>query len=341
MKIKTFAIAAMLILGGSFIIYLYYYRNTISTDNAYIRGNITNIAPKISGNIEHIYIKDNQPVKKGERLLRIDQRDYIEKVKQAQSSLAVQEATLLTIEANKHQQTTLIAQAQANVNAAVATWKNAQRLYHRYTSLKETGAVSRQQYDEATTTLEENEAKVAAAKAYLSSQQQQLQVLEAEKKSAQASLRHAQDLLEQSQLELSYTEVYSPVDGVVGNRQARVGLYVAAGTTLMSIVPLSDLWIVANFKENEIDRLHINQQARITLDSFPDVTLIGNIDSFSPGSGASFSVIPADNATGNFVRVVQRVPVKITLSKLKLDADSSLRLVPGLSAVVEIDTVSN
>jgi membrane fusion protein (multidrug efflux system) len=193
--------------------------------------------------------------------------------------------------------------------------------------------ISQAEVDESDAARSRAEAAVAAAVAATDAQQERIAVLSTEREAAVATVDQARAARDLAQIDLDNTVVRAPVDGVVGNRQVRVGRLVSPGAPLLDIVPVDDVWIVANFKETQVGRIRPGQRVRITVDAYPEETFAGEVDSFAPGSGSAFSLLPADNATGNFVRVVQRVPVKIRL----VDNPLPGRLVPGLSTRVEID----
>jgi membrane fusion protein, multidrug efflux system len=203
----------------------------------------------------------------------------------------------------------------------------------RRRELIRTNAVSQAAVDESDAALARAEAGVSAASATVEAQQQRIAVLATQREAAVAAVAQAKAARDLAQIDLEHTVVFAPVDGVIGNRQVRLGRLVAPGASLLDIVPVSNVWVVANFKETQIEHIRPGQRARITVDGYPDKTLEGVVDSFAPGSGSAFSLLPVDNATGNFIRVVQRVPVKIRFADNPLPG----RIVPGLSARVEID----
>lgn len=309
---------------------------TISTDNAYVRGNVTSLAPKVAGYVTAVAIADNQPVKVGDILFRIDDRDYRARRAQAVASREAAEARLANIDAEIELQHTLVRQADAQRLATVAELKLATLASGRRRELIRTSAVSQAQVDESDTARSKAEAGLAAATATLDGQRQKIAVLSTQREAAAAAVAQAEAALDLAEIDLDSTVVRAPVDGVVGNRQVRVGRLVAPGVALLDLVPLEDLWVVANFKETQIEHIAPGQRVRVWIDGYPGVTLDGIVDSFAPGSGSAFTLLPPDNATGNFVRVVQRVPVKIRLA----GNHAAERLVPGLSARVVIDRKS-
>lgn len=304
----------------------------IATDNAYVRGDVTSLAPKVSGYVTAVHVRDNQQVQAGDVLFRINDADYVARLAQAEANVAAALARLENIDAEAGLQTALIRQAQAQRRSTAAELDLAAKANDRRRELIEGGAVSQAQLDESESARARAEAGVSAASAGVDAQQQKIVVLAAQREAALAAIAQAEAARDLARIDLESTVVRAPVSGVVGNRQVRVGRLVAPGTPLLDIVPVSDLWVVANFKETQLGRIRPGQSVRIKVDGYPDDALAGVVDSFAPGSGSSFSLLPADNATGNFVRVVQRVPVKIRF----VDRRPSDRLVPGLSARVEI-----
>jgi membrane fusion protein (multidrug efflux system) len=304
-----------------------------STDNAYVRGNVTAIAPKVAGYVNAVAIDDNQAVRAGDILFRIDDRDYRARLAQAAAAVAAALARLANVDAQIELQHALARQAQAQKLSAMAELMLASKASDRRRELVRSHTISQAEVDESDAARSRAEAAVAAAVAANDAQQARIAVLSTERDAAAAAVDQARAARDLARIELDNTVVRAPVDGVVGNRQVRVGRLVAPGAALLDLVPVDGVWIVANFKETQVGRIRPGQRVRITVDAYPDKTLAGEVDSFAPGSGSAFSLLPADNATGNFVRVVQRVPVKIRLADNPLPG----RLVPGLSARVEID----
>jgi membrane fusion protein (multidrug efflux system) len=242
-------------------------------------------------------------------------------------------ARLTNVDADTTLQYAVIRQAEAQKRSAGAELNLATRAFDRRKELIRTNAVSQAQLDESDAARSRAEAGVSAASASVEAQQQRIAVLATQRQAAVAAVAQAQAARDVAQIDLDNTVVRAPVGGVVGNRQVRIGRLVAPGVSLLDIVPIDDLWVVANFKETQIEQIRPGQRVDVTIDGYPNETLEGVVDSFAPGSGSAFSLLPTDNATGNFVRVVQRVPVKIRL----LGRPLSGRLVPGLSARVAID----
>ena len=313
--------------------WVYARSNETFTDNAYIRGDMTSLAPKIAGYVMTVEVQDNQTVRAGDVLFRIDERDYRARLAQAEANVEAAQARLTNVDAETPLQHALIRQAEAQKLASVAEMNLARKASDRRRELIRTNAVSQAQVDESDAALSKTEAGVSAASATVEAQRQRIAVLASQREAAVAAVAQAHAARDLAQIDLDNTVVRAPVDGVIGNRQVRIGRLVAPGTSLLDIVPVQDVWVVANFKETQIEHIRPGQRARIKVDGYPHQTIEGVVDSFAPGSGSAFTLLPADNATGNFIRVVQRVPVKIRFANNPLSG----RLVPGLSARVEID----
>ncbi|NIJ21640.1 membrane fusion protein (multidrug efflux system) [Sphingomonas naasensis] len=304
-----------------------------STDNAYVRGDVTSLAPRVAGYVTSVAVRDNQAVRAGDVLFRIDDRDYRAKLAQAEAAVAAARARIANSAEEIRLQHTLVRQAEAQRGAALADLTLNRKTSERRRELVERGAVSRAQVDESDAGRLRAEAGTAVSRATVDAQRQRIDVLGTQRAAAIAALAQAEAARELARIDLENTVVRAPITGVVGNRQVRVGRLVTPGASLLDIVPVGDLFVVANFKETQLGQIRPGRRARIRVDGYPDIALEGVVDSFAPGSGSAFSLIPADNATGNFVRVVQRVPIKIRLQGNPLQG----RLVPGLSARVEID----
>lgn len=314
--------------------WLYAGRFEEETDNAYLRADITSIAPKVSGYVVGVDVADNEAVEAGDILFRIDDKDYRTRLARAEADIASAHASLLNTEAERDLQESTIAQSEAQLDAALATQKFSVREFERYRSLARTNVVSRAQLEQREAASTQAGAAVGAAKAAVQVQRKKLNVLAAQREAAGAALSQAEASRVLAQIDLDNTIVRAPIGGVVGNRQVRVGRLVTAGMPLLDLVPVRHIWVIANFKESQLEHVRVGQPVRVTVDAYPHAEVRGVVDSLSPGSGAAFSLIPPDSATGNFVRVVQRVPVKVRLTSVVPE----LRLVPGLSARVTIDT---
>jgi membrane fusion protein (multidrug efflux system) len=303
-----------------------------STDNAYVRGDVTSLAAKVAGYVTALEVEDNQSVHAGDVLFRIDDRDYRAKLAQAMANVSAAQARLIHVDAQIQLQRALIRQAEAQRRSATADMTLATKTHDRSRKLIVSNAVSQALVDETGTAQSRAVASVSAASATVEAQQQHIAVFMAEREAAVAAVSQAEAARDLAQIDLDHTVVRAPVEGVIGNRQIRLGRYVTPGVALLDIVPVNAVWVVANFKETQLEHIRPGQHVRITVDGYPDAALDGVVDSFAPGSGSAFSLLPPDNATGNFVRVVQRVPVKILMADNPLPG----RIVPGLSARVEV-----
>jgi membrane fusion protein (multidrug efflux system) len=307
-----------------------------STDDAYIGADITPIAPKVPGFIAQVAVTDNQFVEAGALLVKLDDRDYRAQLARAEASVAAQEATLANLDATHRLQLAIIDQSAAEIGATEAELARTKDDVDRYHALINLAA-SVQRFQQADTDHKKAQAADQKARAVLDAERRRLDVIETQKRQAQAALDEAVAERDIARLNLGYTEIRAPIAGVVGNRAARVGAYATQGTQLLSVVPSQGLWIDANFKESQIGQMREGQPVDVTADVFPGVAFHGRVASLAPATGAQFSVIPPENATGNFTKIVQRVPVRILL-----DADNAnlAALRPGLSVAVAVDSRS-
>jgi membrane fusion protein, multidrug efflux system len=310
-------------------------RFQVSTDDAYVKADSTTVAPKVSGYIASVLVGDNEPVKTGQVLARIDDRDFRVSLEQANADLAAAKAAVATKLAAITAQQSAIDAAQATIAVDQATLTFADQDDKRYAQLASNGYGSVQNAQQAASRLAAGRAAVARDTASLANATKQLDVLKAELAQAQAAVTRDEALRDQAQLNLSYTTITSAVDGVVGNRTLRVGQYVQAGTQLMAVVPLAAAYIVANYKETQLADVHPGQPVAVVVDTYPGVTFSGHVDSIAPASGQEFALLPPDNATGNFTKVVQRIPVKIVLDP---GTGFAGELRPGMSVYPTIET---
>ena len=305
-----------------------------STDNAYVQGEITRVSSQLSARIDEVLVQDNQHVAKGDLLVRLEPDDFRLAVERARAALATREAERLQAESRLTQQSSLIAAGQAQVAANQATLGRAELDLNRAQALRKPGFVS----EERVTTLSaENHvarSQVSKAQADLQGQRQQVNALSAEIKRLDAQIVNARAELAQAELNLTRSEIHAPISGMIGQRAARNGQVVQAGAYLLSIVPDQDIWIQANFKETQIGRMLPGQTAELVFDSYPDTPIAARVDSLFAASGAQFSLLPPDNATGNFTKVVQRIPVKLTFAA---DNPLSGRIRPGMSVTATVD----
>ncbi|HEY4370801.1 MAG TPA: HlyD family secretion protein [Burkholderiales bacterium] len=309
-------------------------RFLLSTDDAYIGGDVTVISPRVAGYIGNVQVTDNQVVRTGDLLLRLDDRDFRAALAKAEGAVAAQQALLANLDATRHLQDAVIAQARAGVSAADADRVRAHDDQVRFEALSARSAVSIQSAQKADADFKQAQAGSQKAAAALTASQRQLDVIASQKQQAEAALAQATAERDIARLNLSYTEVRAPIDGIVGNRRARAGAYATAGTQLLSIVPSHGLWVDANLKEGQLARVRAGLPAEVQADVLPGHVFRGHVASLAPATGTQFSVLPTENATGNFTKIVQRVPVRILLD----ESDANIAyLRPGLSVVAEVD----
>ena len=321
--------------------WLYRYQTTgkylQSTDDAYVQADAVTISPKISGYIEEVLVKDNQEVMPGQPLVRIDARDYRAQVAQASASIDVARANAEAARAQIHEQDAAIAQARAQLMSAQAQAEFAASEVRRYAPLVQTGAEPSEQLATKTNLDKQAASQLAAQRASVAAAERRVRSINAQVKQAEAQAESAEAQRDAAKVNAEASEIIASVGGRVGDKTVRVGQFVQAGTRLMSVVPTDKLYITANFKETQIGHMRAGQPVNIRIDALPGQKLQGHVDSVAPGTGAQFSLIPPQNATGNFTKIVQRVPVRIAL-----DVDDKVRkvLVPGLSTVVEVNTMA-
>lgn len=333
-RLTVFLVAVGLIALAFFLHWWFIGRHVESTDNAYVQGEITRVASQLGARVEEVLVRDNQHVDKGQLLVRLEDADFKLAVERAQAALATREAELAQARSKLVQQSSLIAASAADVNASQATLGRAQIDLNRAEALRKPGYVSEERVTTLTADNHVARSQLAKARADLEAQRVQRDTLGAEIKRLEAQIASARTELAQAEINLSRTLIHSPISGLVGQRSARNGQYVQVGTHLLSLVPDEDIWVQANFKETQVGRMRDGQKARLTFDAFPDTPIDGRIDSLFAASGAQFSLLPPDNATGNFTKVVQRIPVKIVF-----EADNPLhgRIRPSMSVEAEVE----
>ena len=312
-------------------------RYLVSTDDAYVKADNTTVAPKISGYLHEVLVGDNERVRAGQVLARIDERDFNVALDQAKADVAAAHAAIASKQAQLGVQQAVIDAARATVDVDKATVTFAAQENKRYTDLAATGFGSVQNAQQAQSRNAGAQAAIARDTANLASAVKQVDLLKAEIVQANAALARAQAQQSQAELNLEYTSIVAPIDGVVGNRSLRIGQFVQAGTQLMSVVPVAGAYVVANFKETQLTDVRKGQPVEIAVDTFPGQIVHGHVDSIAPASGQEFALLPPDNATGNFTKVVQRIPVKIALD---LDSSSAVELRPGMSVIPTVETKS-
>lgn len=351
-KSKKFAIGFVVILVLGAVIGFYKYQQAQkyeSTDDAQVMMNISPVIPHVTGYIKKVYVQDNQEVKKGDTLLVLDDRDYVLRVQQAEAELLAANHTVNTSEASAVVTKANISASATGVNtinqqmeaAKINVWR-AQNDFERYANLYKDHSITQQQYEQALAAKQSAEKQLAILQAQKQAVIQQTaavssqtKVSEAQIQSAEANTQRAKVGIEAAKLNLSYTVITAAVDGQVSSVNLQPGQLVQAGQALFQVVPNHEKWVVANFKETQLTQMKIGQKVKIKIDAFPDVKFEGKVSSFSPGTGASFSLLPPDNASGNFVKVVQRVPVKIAFDHVA--AKDLERLRAGLNADVEVE----
>ncbi len=305
-----------------------------STDDAYVKADSTIVSPRVSGYLAEVLVGDNQPVTAGQLLARIDDRDFKTALDQARADVAAAEASVRNLDAQLALQQPVIEQETADIAAAEANLQFAREEQSRYDGLMKSGSGTVQRAQQTDAALREKVAQLQHGKSGLVAAQKRVDVLTTDRAKAVAQLDHARAVDQQMALNLSYTRIIAPVDGTVGARSLRVGQFVQAGTQLMAVVPLDAVYVVANFKETQLTHVRNGQPVELYIDSFHGTRLHGHVDSLSPASGLEFALLPPDNATGNFTKIVQRVPVKIVL-----DDQSLIGLLrPGMSAEPTINT---
>ena len=305
------------------------------TDDAYVGGDVTVIASKVAGYVQTVNVADNQVVHRGDLLVKIDDRDYRAAVAKAEAAVAAARALLVNLDATGQLQHSVIAQANAGVAAADAESTRARLDDSRYQDLASRSAVSLESAQRAQAVAQTAQAGKDRAAAAQQGAQRELDVIASQRQQAQAALAQAEAELDAARLNLSYTELRAPVDGVIGNRRARAGAYATSASQLLVVVPSHGLWIDANFKEDQLEHLHVGQAVEVHADVEPGRAFKGHVVSLAPATGAQFSVLPPENATGNFTKIVQRVPVRIVLDGQDGDLDL---LRPGLSVKASINT---
>lgn len=337
--IKRAVIAAALLAGVAFAGDFGYRYWTVgrfieSTDDAYVKADYTTVAPKVAGYIKQVLVNDNDPVKAGQVLARIDDRDFQAALSQARADVKAAEAAVTNLDAQISLQQSIIAQARATLDASQASLTFAQSDADRASRLITNGAGTQSRAEQSQSLKDQAAAAVERDQAAVVAAENKVPVLQTQREQTLAQRDRAVAAARQAELNLSYTDIVAAVDGTVGARSIRVGQYVTSGTQLMAVVPLHAVYVVANFKETQLTFVRPGQTVEIKVDSFPDVAIKGHVDSVSPASGLEFSLLPPDNATGNFTKIVQRIPVKIVIDDERLAG----LLRSGMSVIPDIDT---
>lgn len=314
------------------VIYLYWLmsgRFQESTDNAYTQTDITNISSQINERVNVSYLKDNMHVKKGELLVVLDDSQWVVALHKSEANVSQLLAALANAKANYQMQEASLSEYSSAILAQQATSNNARQQLSRYRQLMSKNYVSKGDLDTSVMNDSVATANTVSAEAKLKTQQSKLRVLQTAITQAQANLQQGQAELDQARLELSYTRIYAPIDGTISNRSVQPGMMLQAGQTIASEVSNERPWIVANFKETQTGKIQRGQRVDISIDSNGGRTYSGHVESKAPATGSTFSLLPTDNATGNFTKVVQRVPIKIIF-------DDQVNVLAGLSCEVTI-----
>ncbi|MCA6125288.1 HlyD family secretion protein [Bradyrhizobium sp. WSM 1704] len=306
-----------------------------TTDDAYVRAELTQLASRVSGEVLTVAVSDFQRVKAGDLLVQIDPADYQAQVAQAEAGVVGAQAVLENLNNQVELQYATIAQAEASRLSAEAQETLARQEEERQQSLSQTEAGTRQRLEQATAAFAKAQADVRASRAVVAAQRHQLDVLQGTKKQRAADLDGAKAQLAQAKLKLGYTRIVAPFDGVTGERQVQPGDYVNIGTNLVNVVPLPNVYVIANYKETQLTNVKPGQPVEVTVDTFSGQKLRGVVERIAPASGSQFALLPPDNATGNFTKVVQRIPVRIQFDKNQPLLE---RLLPGMSVVTRINT---
>jgi membrane fusion protein (multidrug efflux system) len=305
------------------------------TDDAYVRGDITPLSAKVEGYVRRVAVDDFERVKEGEPLVEIEDDDYRARVAQAEADLLGAEAAIENLKARKAAQRARVAEAQDAINATQADVERTRLEAARQRTLLATTFGTPQRVEQADAAAERFAATLARNQAQLEAQRRQLAVLDTQEAQLRADAKAKQAALDLAKINLGYTRILAPVSGMVSERDVRDGQYVHAGSQVISVVPLDNVWVLANYKETQLTHVAIGQRAEIRVDTFPGVVITAIVDSIAPASGAQFSLLPPDNATGNFTKVVQRIPVKLRIAP---DNPLSGKLRPGMSVIATILT---
>ncbi|SRR5450830_1143399 len=334
--LRALGLTALVALTAWFIYYQLHGKYIASTNDAFINADSVTVSPKVSGYVEQVYVADNQEVKAGQALVRIDARDYAAQTAQFKAQIASAAASEDAARASVQEQKSAIAQAQAQLDSAQEDARFAAAEVERYTPLAASGAETREKLNSLRNQATLTRATVAARRAALEAAQLRVNSMQAQVRQAQAQGENAQAQFDAANVNLGSTEIKASTDGRIGDKGVRVGQFVAAGTRLMSVVP-NHFYVTANFKETDIGLMRIGQPATITIDAMPGQEFKAHVDSISPGTGAQFSLLPPQNATGNFTKIVQRVPVRIAID---VAPEVQRLFVSGMSVTTKVNTIS-
>lgn len=337
-SLSTYVALAIGLIGVAVILYAWRLPPFASavemTENAYVRGQVTVIAPQLPGYVAQVPVQDFAIVKKGDLLLQIDDRIYAQKLEQARAGLSAQRAALANSDQSRASAEARLRAAVANVASSEAGLRTAEANWGRISPLREREVVTQSSADQSQQALDQARASLAATSAAAEVARQDIQTAIVNRQSLIAAVEGSEAALHLAEIDLGNTRILAPQDGSLGEVSAHIGQYVAAGTQLMALVP-EQVWVIANFKETQLADMQVGQKVSFTVDALRRVRLTGTIERFSPAAGSEFSVIRPDNATGNFVKIAQRVPVRIAVDPAQAIAE---RLAPGMSVVVSVDT---
>jgi membrane fusion protein (multidrug efflux system) len=336
-----FRLMVLLVAGGLAVLFATQWDRWVGdatrqvTDDAYVRGDVTPLSAQVEGYVRKVAVNDFQRVKAGDPLVEIDDRDYTAKVAQAEADLLAAQAAIENIKARKAAQKAVVIEAENTVTGTRADVERARLEAERQRKLLATTFGTEQRVEQTDAEAKHLVATLASNQAALESQRSQLAVLDTQELQLRAEMKAKEAALDLAKINLGYTQISAPVSGEVSERNVYAGQYVHSGSQVITIVPLDNVWVIANYKETQLTHVAIGQSAEIRVDTFPGVAIKATVDSVAPASGAQFSLLPPDNATGNFTKVVQRIPVK-----LKIAADNPLagHLLPGMSVVATILT---
>jgi len=336
-RLILFAVAAVaLIVGLGWLAYrLLVGRYHEETDDAYLQADAVTVAPKVGGYVEEVLVKDNQDVAAGQPLVRIDARDYRAQTEQYEAQIAIAHANADAVRAQIAEQESSVAEARAQLAAAQANASFAANEVKRYAPLVDIGAENAETLSARRNQATQGAQQVAVQRAALANAEKHIGTLRAQVRQAEAQSGTAEAQLKAASVNLQSTTLNASIAGRIGDQTVRVGQFVQPGTRLMTLVPVGSLYITANFKETQIGRMRVGQPATIKVDAMPGMELNGRVESVAPGTGAQFSLLPPQNATGNFTKIVQRVPVRIAL---EATPQTRKLLVPGLSVKVQVET---
>ncbi len=336
-RVILIGIVALVLLGVAAYAVNYFLvgRYRVTTDDAYVRANNTTLGARVAGHIEQVRVADNYKVKAGDVVMKIDDGDYRIAVDSARARIGTQQATIERIGQQIAAQQSAVDQAKAQLDSAKAGVVRAQADYDRQQALSDRGFASKAVLETSVATREQSVAAVQSAEAAFNAAVAQVDVVKAQQVEAQQQLAELKSQLSKAERDLEFTNVRAPVDGVFANRMVNPGDYVQPGQRLGNVVPLDAVYIDANFKETQVERIKPGQPAKISIDAFSTHKIDGTVESISPASGAVFSLLPPDNATGNFTKIVQRLPVRIRVPAMVAQAQL---LRPGMSVIVTIDT---